>query len=156
MPTLLIDRDPIIDIVTYTMETPRANIIRHNFTGVPSYNEIGSYSEGRVSIRGNKVGDFSFSGMTEHRFNRIYTMSVVDAEYSFILRNSFFSRIQEYYNIGGDGGNISCDIVYGTYTIVKTEQSKAPTDHMSFEVGVSVDTPKKVKAVQRGIVIFKR
>ena len=155
MPTLIIDDVPTIDIITYSVSTPRANIIRHEFSGLTPTYEVGGYSEGNLRVKGYIIDSSFFTGITASSFNRIFTAVLVEDKYVYVFRDSFIAYIRE--NISYIQENrsrldyrteIECDLLYSSHTMGKKEVLPKPQKRSACK--------NKAALVNRNIIICKR
>lgn len=137
MPTLIIDDVPTIDIITYSVSTQRANIIRH------------------LRVKGYIIDSSFFTGITASSFNRIFTAVLVEDKYVYVFRDSFIAYIRE--NISYIQENrsrldyrteIECDLLYSSHTMGKKEVLPKPQKRSACK--------NKAALVNRNIIICKR
>lgn len=148
MPTLIIDDVPTIDIITYSVSTPRANIIRHEFSGLTPTYEVGGYSEGNLRVKGYIIDSSFFTGITASHFNKIFTAVLVEDKYVYVFRDSFISYIRENHSELDYRTEIECDLIYSSHTMGKKEVLPKPQKRSTCK--------NKAALVNRNIIICKR
>ena len=130
MPTLIIDDVPTIDIITYSVSTPRANIIRH------------------LRVKGYIIDSSFFTGITASSFNRIFTAVLVEDKYVYVFRDSFIAYIRENHSELDYRIEIECDLIYSSHTMGKKEVLPKPQKRSACK--------NKAALVNRNIIICKR